>query len=108
MLLPGTLSLARLAFGARRRRWLMRVYLMSLVGLIAMLGTTACNPLYYYKNHGPSANLPTPAGTYTLAVTAQSSMVSGISLPSGSSTATSIPRKVSNCSAVARAWPRAR
>ena len=73
MLLPGPLSLAGLAFGARRRRWLMRVYLMSLVGLIAMLGTTACNPLYYYKNHGPSANLPTPAGTYTLAVTAQSS-----------------------------------
>ena len=73
ILLPGTLSLAGLAFGARRRRWLMRVCLMSLVGLFAMLGTTACNPLYYYKNHGPSANLPTPAGTYTMSVTAQSS-----------------------------------
>jgi hypothetical protein len=73
ILLPGTLSLAGLAFGARRRRWLSRLFLLAGVGLIAMLGTTACNPLYYYKNHGPSANLPTPAGTYTMSVTAQSS-----------------------------------
>jgi len=43
------------------------------VGLIAMLGTAGCNPLYNYKNHGPSSNLPTPTGTYTLSVTAQSS-----------------------------------
>jgi Big-like domain-containing protein len=73
ILLPGTLGLAGLAFGARRRRWLSRIFLMAGVGLIAVLGTTACNPLYYYKNHGPSPNLPTPAGTYTLLVTAQSS-----------------------------------
>jgi hypothetical protein len=73
ILLPGTLSLAGLALGARRRRWLSRVFLLAGVGLIAMLGTTGCNPLYYYKNHGPSPNLPTPAGTYTVLVTAQSS-----------------------------------
>jgi hypothetical protein len=73
ILLPGTLGLAGLAFGARRRRWLSRIFLMAGVGLIAVLGTAACNPLYYYKNHGPSPNLPTPAGTYTLLVTAQSS-----------------------------------
>ncbi len=73
ILLPGALGLAGLAFGARRRRWLSRVFLLAGVGLIAMLGTTACNPLYNYKNHGPSPNLPTPAGTYTLKVTAQSS-----------------------------------
>jgi len=71
ILLPGTLGLG-LAFGARRRM-LTRIALLGLVGLITMLGTTACNPLYYYKNHGPSTNLPTPAGTYTLNVTAQSS-----------------------------------
>ena len=73
ILLPGTLSLAGLAFGARRNRSLSRLFLLAGLGLIAMLGTTACNPLYYYKNHGPSSNLPTPAGTYTLSVTAQSS-----------------------------------
>jgi len=73
ILLPGTLSLAGFAFGARRRRWLSRIFLMAGVGFIALLGTTACNPLYYYKNHGPSPNLPTPTGTYTLLVTAQSS-----------------------------------
>lgn len=73
ILLPGTLSLAGLAFGARRRRWLSRVALMGLVGWIAVLSATACGPLYQYRNHGPSANLPTPPGTYTLLVTAQSS-----------------------------------
>ena len=71
ILLPGTLSLG-LTFGARRR-WVRRITLLGALGLIAVLGTTACGPLYYYRNHGPSPNLPTPAGTYTLNVTAQSS-----------------------------------
>jgi hypothetical protein len=72
ILLPGSLGLAGLAFGARRRRWLSRVFLLAVVALIGVLGTTGCNPLYQYRNHGPSPNLPTPAGTYTLLVTAQS------------------------------------
>jgi hypothetical protein len=73
IVLPGALGLAGLAFGARRRRWLSRMALFGLVGVIASLGMTACAPLYNYRNHGPSPNLPTPAGTYTLRVTAQSS-----------------------------------
>ena len=73
LLLPGALGLGSLAWGARRRRWLQRLALLSFIGLVATLGTTGCNPLYYYKNHGPSPNLPTPAGTYTVLVTAQSS-----------------------------------
>jgi hypothetical protein len=73
ILLPSTLSLAGLAFGTRRRRWLRQLCLLVLVGLVGMLGTTACKPLYNFYNHGPSANLPTPAGTYTLLITAQSS-----------------------------------
>lgn len=74
LLLPGTLGLAGLAFSVRRRRcWLSRLSLMALVGFVTILGTTACNPLYYYKNHGPTPNLPTPAGTYTVIVSAQSS-----------------------------------
>ncbi len=72
ILLPGTLSLGGLAFSTRRR-WLTRLSLLALVGLVTVLGTTACNPLYYYKNHGPPTNLPTPAGTYTITITAQSS-----------------------------------
>jgi hypothetical protein len=72
-LLPGALGLGGLAFGARRRRWLNRLSLIALVGLVTLLGTTACNPRYYYLNHGPPTNLPTPAGTYTVTVTAQSS-----------------------------------
>jgi hypothetical protein len=72
-LLPGALALSGLAFGARRRRWLCRLSLLALVGLVTLLGTTACNPRYYYLNHAPPKNPATPAGTYTVTVTAQSS-----------------------------------
>lgn len=71
-LLPGALSLGGLAFGARRRRWLNRLLLVALVGMVTVLGTTGCNPRYYYLNHGPPTNPPTPAGTYTVTVSAQS------------------------------------
>lgn len=73
MLLPGVLGLGGLAFGARRRRWLQRLSLIALVGLLSTLGMTACAPRYNYFNHGPAYNLPTPPGNYTLQVTAQSS-----------------------------------
>jgi len=72
-LLPGALGLGGLAFGARRRRWLNRLSLLALVGLVTLLGTTACNPRYYYLNHGPPTNPATPAGTYNITVSAQSS-----------------------------------
>jgi hypothetical protein len=73
VLLPGALGLAGLAFSARRKRWLSRMALVVLVGFVALLGTTACAPRYNYYNHGPPFNLPTPAGSYTLQITAQSS-----------------------------------
>jgi Bacterial Ig-like domain (group 3) len=73
VLLPGTLGLAGLAFSARRNRWLSRMALVALVGFVGLLGTTACAPRYNYYNHGPPFNLPTPAGSYTLQITAQSS-----------------------------------
>lgn len=70
-LLPGSLGLIGLAWGTRRRQWLSRLSLVALVGLIALLGTTACNPRYGYEHHGPAANPATPAGTYTVTVTGQ-------------------------------------
>jgi hypothetical protein len=70
-LLPGALGLGGLAWGARRSRWLSRLSLLSLVSLIILLGTTGCNPRYSYEHHGPVPNPGTPAGTYTLTVTAQ-------------------------------------
>ena len=72
-LLPGALGLGGLAWGARRRPWLNRLTLLALVGLVTMLGATACNPRYGYLNHGPPVPPATPAGTYTVYVTAQSS-----------------------------------
>jgi hypothetical protein len=46
---------------------------MALVGVVTMLGATGCNPRYGYEHHGPEPNPATPAGTYTVKVTAQSS-----------------------------------
>jgi len=71
ILLPGALCLGGLAFGARRRRWLNRLSLLALLGLVTTLGTTACNPQYDYKKHAPPNNPATSAGTYTITVTAQ-------------------------------------
>ncbi|HET7103444.1 MAG TPA: Ig-like domain-containing protein [Terracidiphilus sp.] len=73
IMLPGVFGLGGLAFGARRRRWLGRFALMALVGLVTVLGSTACSPLYNYRNHGPPSNLPTPSGNYTIQINAQSS-----------------------------------
>jgi hypothetical protein len=72
-LLPGVLGLGGLAFSARRRRWLSRLSLFALVGLVTVLGTAACNPRYNYQHHGPQPTAATPAGTYTVTVTAQTS-----------------------------------
>jgi len=73
VLLPGMVGLGGLAWGARRRRWLSRVALLGFVALVTTLGTTGCNPRYYYYNHGPDTNLPTPSGSYTVTITGQSS-----------------------------------
>ena len=73
LLFPGALGLVGLAWGTRRRRWLSRVLVLAAVGVVTMMGTTACNPQYHYYNNGIPRNLPTPAGNYTVTVTAQSS-----------------------------------
>jgi hypothetical protein len=73
ILLPGMIGLGGLAFGARRRAWLNRLALMALVGLVMTLGMTGCSPLYRYYNHGPPPPPATPAGTYNVKITAQSS-----------------------------------
>jgi hypothetical protein len=73
ILVPGMLGLGGLAWGTRRRRWLQRLSLVALIGLVATLGTTGCNPRYYYYNHGPGNPPATPTGTYSVIVAGQSS-----------------------------------
>jgi Bacterial Ig-like domain (group 3) len=72
ILVPGMLGLGGLAWGARRRKWLQRLALMGLIGLVTTLGTTACSPLYYYYHHGPTPTPSTPTGTFNVTITAQS------------------------------------
>ncbi len=72
-LLPGVLGLGGIAFGARRRMWLSRLALVAMLGLLTTLGATGCAPLYRYYQHGPGDTPATPAGTYNITVTAQSS-----------------------------------
>jgi hypothetical protein len=84
LLLPGVLGRGGLAWSTRRRAWLNRLSLLALVGLVAMLGTTACAPRYDYFHHGPPVPPATPAGSYTVTVTAQSS--DGVSAITNSTT----------------------
>ena len=71
--MPGTLALGGVALSFRRRPWLQRLSLLTLLALVSLLGATACNARYDYYHHGPPLNPATPAGTYTIDVTAQSS-----------------------------------
>jgi hypothetical protein len=73
VLLPGVLGLGGLAFSVRRRALLSRLTFMALLGLVTILAATGCAPRYNYYHHGPDQNLPTPAGSYTLQITAQTS-----------------------------------
>ena len=84
ILIPGVLGLGGLAFGTRRRAWLSRLALIALLGVVTCLGATACNPLYYYQNHGPPHPPQTPAGTYNIMVTAQTT--DGVSAITNSTT----------------------
>lgn len=70
IILPGTLAL--IGLGWRRRGGWGGFALLGSIALVCSLGMSACNPRYNYFNHGPPHNPSTPAGTYTLTVTAQS------------------------------------
>jgi hypothetical protein len=69
ILLPGALALGLLG---RKRKWLMRVSLLALTGVLMTAGMSACAARYRYLNHGPVVG-GTPVGSYTLTVTAQTS-----------------------------------
>lgn len=84
ILLPGILGLGGVAFGARKRRWLRRMALVAIVGLVTTLGMTACKPLYHYYQNGPVHPYATPSGTYTVTVTGQTT--NGITATTNSTT----------------------
>ena len=73
LLIPGALGFGGLAWSARRKLYLSRVALIALLAVVASLGLSGCNPLYDYHKHAPDTNLATPAGSYTITITGQSS-----------------------------------
>jgi hypothetical protein len=84
LLLPGIFGLGGLAWGARKRPWMQRLVLLALIGLVTVVGTTGCSPLYDYYHHGPTTTPSTPAGSYTITVTGQSS--NGVTATTNSTT----------------------
>ena len=73
LVFPGLLALAGL--GALRRRSFGALRVLGMVLLLAAgaIGLTACNPRYSYEHYKPSPNYGTPAGNYTIVVSAYSS-----------------------------------
>jgi hypothetical protein len=72
MVLPGILALAGVG-AVRRRNWsaLRAVGLVLLLGA-GLLGLSACNARYGYEHYKPSPNFGTPAGNYTVIISAYS------------------------------------
>ena len=70
ILVPGGLAL--IGLGWKRRKGWASLSMMALVGMVTVLGATACNPRYNYFHHGPPPIPATPTGTYKLTISAQS------------------------------------
>lgn len=77
-LFPALFGLAGL--GARKRQIWRNVGLVLLV-FAGALSMTACNPRYYYLNHGPIPNTGTPVGAYTITVNSVAATGSSIITP---------------------------
>jgi hypothetical protein len=72
VVLPGMLALVGMG-AVRRRNWtvLRALGLVMLLGA-GMLGLSACNVRYNYEHYKPSPNFGTPAGNYTVVISAYS------------------------------------
>jgi hypothetical protein len=70
LVFPGILTLA--GIGSLRRRSGLRMMGLALLLLASISGLTACSQRYGYLHHPPTANPGTPAGSYTVTVTAYS------------------------------------
>jgi hypothetical protein len=71
--IPGLLALAGIGALRRRNFGALRVLGMALLLAAGTMGLTACNPRYSYEHYKPTPNYGTPAGNYTIVVSAYSS-----------------------------------
>ncbi|HVW76585.1 MAG TPA: Ig-like domain-containing protein [Alloacidobacterium sp.] len=72
VLFPGVLALVGIGAFRKRHSHALRVLGIALLLLASVSGLTACSQRYGYLHHPPTANTGTPAGTYTLTMTAYS------------------------------------
>lgn len=71
--LPGLLALAGIGAIRRKHFGALRVLGMALLLAAGSLGLTACNPRYNYEHYKPAPNYGTPAGSYTVVISAYAS-----------------------------------
>jgi hypothetical protein len=72
VLFPGVLALVGIGALRKRSSTGLRLFGVALLLLACTSGLTACSQRYSYLHHPPAANPGTPAGNYTLTVTAYS------------------------------------
>jgi hypothetical protein len=72
MLFPGVVVLAGIGALRKRNGNNLRLFGVALLLLASVSGLTACSQRYSYLHHPPAENPGTPAGNYTLIVTAYS------------------------------------
>jgi hypothetical protein len=84
IVIPGVLALAGLGALRRKNFAVLRVLGLAMLLAAGSLGLSACNARYSYLHYKPSPNYGTPAGTYTVVVSAYST--NGTSVTDATST----------------------
>ena len=73
LVIPGVLALAGIGAIRRKHFGAFRVLGLALLVAAGSLGLNSCNARYRYEHRKPSPNFGTPAGTYTIVISAYSS-----------------------------------
>lgn len=92
---PGILALAGIGAIRRRNYGALRVLGLALLLSAGALGLTACNARYSYEHYQPAPNYGTPAGNYTVVISAYSS--NGTSITNATTTDASCTTTAAVC-----------
>jgi hypothetical protein len=73
LVIPGVLAFAGVGAIRRKHFGALRILGLALLVTAGSLGLSSCNARYRYEHRKPSPNFGTPAGTYTIVISAYSS-----------------------------------